>query len=293
MRRAAAAAGGKPAAPDAAVIAENVRRALDEDVGSGDVTASLIDDDSRARARIICRETAVFCGRDWLEQVYAQLDGRVRVDWQVDDGALLSPGQCVCELEGPARSLLTGERTALNFVQLLSGTATAAKACADAVRGTRTRVLDTRKTLPGLRLAQKYAVRCGGCDNHRLGLFDAVLIKDNHIVAAGSVGAAVGAARRLNPDLSVEVEVESLAQLNQALEAGADIIMLDNFRREALRQAVAITGGRAKLEISGNVPPEEIRALAETGVDYISLGALTKNVRAIDFSMEFEPVAAG
>lgn len=293
MSRAAAAAGGKPAAPDAAVIAENVRRALDEDVGSGDVTASLIDDDSRARARVICRETAVFCGRDWLDQVYAQLDGRVRVDWQVDDGALLSPGQCVCLLEGPARSLLTGERTALNFVQLLSGTATAAKACADAVLGTRTRILDTRKTLPGLRLAQKYAVRCGGCDNHRLGLFDAVLIKDNHIVAAGSVGAAVSAARRLNPALSVEVEVESLAQLDQALEAGADIIMLDNFRREALRQAVAITGGRAKLEISGNVPPEEIRALAETGVDYISLGALTKNVRAIDFSMEFEPVAAG
>ncbi len=290
MSRAAAKAGGKPAAPDAAVIAENVRRALAEDVGSGDVTASLINDDSRARARVICREAAVLCGRDWLDQVYAQLDDRISVDWRADDGELLSPEQCVCLLQGPARSLLTGERTALNFIQLLSGTATAAKRCADAVQGTRTRILDTRKTLPGLRLAQKYAVRCGGCDNHRLGLYDAVLIKDNHIVAAGSVGAAVSAARRLNPDLSVEVEVESLAQLKQAIEAGADIIMLDNFRREALRQAVAITGGRAKLEISGNVPPEEIRALAETGVDYISLGALTKNVRAIDFSMEFEPV---
>ncbi len=290
MSRAAAKAGGKAAAPDAAVIAENVRRALAEDVGSGDVTASLINDDSRARARVICREAAVLCGRDWLDQVYAQLDDRVSVDWRADDGELLSPEQCVCLLQGPARSLLTGERTALNFIQLLSGTATAAKRCADAVQGTRTRILDTRKTLPGLRLAQKYAVRCGGCDNHRLGLYDAVLIKDNHIVAAGSVGAAVSAARRLNPDLSVEVEVESLAQLKQAIEAGADIIMLDNFRREALRQAVAITGGRAKLEISGNVPPEEIRALADTGVDYISLGALTKNVRAIDFSMEFEPV---
>ncbi len=290
MSRAAAKAGGKPAAPDAAVIAENVRRALAEDVGSGDVTASLINDDSRARARVICREAAVLCGRDWLDQVYAQLDDRISVDWRADDGELLSPEQCVCLLQGPARSLLTGERTALNFIQLLSGTATAAKRCADAVQGTRTRILDTRKTLPGLRLAQKYAVRCGGCDNHRLGLYDAVLIKDNHIVAAGSVGAAVSAARRLNPDLSVEVEVESLAQLKQAIEAGADIIMLDNFRREALRQAVAITGGRAKLEISGNVPPEEIRALAETGVDYISLGALTKNVRAIDFSMEFDPV---
>ncbi len=290
MSRAATKAGGKPAAPDAAVIAENVRRALAEDVGSGDVTASLINDDSRARARVICREAAVLCGRDWLDQVYAQLDDRISVDWRADDGELLSPEQCVCLLQGPARSLLTGERTALNFIQLLSGTATAAKRCADAVQGTRTRILDTRKTLPGLRLAQKYAVRCGGCDNHRLGLYDAVLIKDNHIVAAGSVGAAVSAARRLNPDLSVEVEVESLAQLKQAIEAGADIIMLDNFRREALRQAVAITGGRAKLEISGNVPPEEIRALAETGVDYISLGALTKNVRAIDFSMEFEPV---
>lgn len=293
MSRAPAAGSGKPAAPDAAAIAESVRRALDEDVGSGDVTASLIDDSSRARARVICRETAVFCGRDWLDQVYAQLDGRITVDWRAEDGELLSPEQCVCVLQGPARSLLTGERTALNFIQLLSGTATAAKRCAEAVRGTRTRILDTRKTLPGLRLAQKYAVRCGGCDNHRLGLYDAVLIKDNHIVAAGSVGAAVSAARRLHPKLSVEVEVESLAQLKQAIEAGADIIMLDNFRREALREAVAITSGRAKLEISGNVPPEEIRALAETGVDYISLGALTKNVRAIDFSMDFEPVESG
>ncbi len=290
MSRAGSRAPAKPVAPEAAVVAAHVRQALEEDVGGGDVTAALIGDATRARARVLCREPAVLCGRPWFDQVYTQLDERVSVAWRADDGELLSPDQCVCVVEGPARSLLTGERTALNFIQMLSGTATAARRCAEAVKGTHARILDTRKTIPGLRLAQKYAVRCGGCENHRLGLYDAVLIKDNHIFAAGSVGAAVGAARRLNPDLSVEVEVESLAQLKQAIEAGADIIMLDNFRREALREAVSIAAGRAKLEISGNVPPEEIRALAETGVDYISLGALTKNVQAIDFSMDFEPL---
>lgn len=283
----------KPVAPSAAVIAENVRRALEEDVGSGDVTAALIAEAVRARARVICRESAVLCGRDWFDQVYAQLDERVSVSWQAGDGDLLVPDQCVAMLEGPARAVLTGERTALNFIQLLSGTATAASGCAQAVKGTRTRILDTRKTLPGLRLAQKYAVRCGGCDNHRIGLYDAILIKDNHIVAAGSVAAAVSAARRLNPDLTLEVEVENLEQLKDALEAGADVIMLDNFRKEALRDAVSLSAGRAKLEISGSVSPEEIRALAETGVDYISLGALTKNLRAVDFSMDFEPLTAG
>lgn len=283
----------KPVAPSAAVIAENVRRALEEDVGSGDVTAALIAEAARARARVICRESAVLCGRDWFDQVYAQLDERVSVSWQAGDGDLLVPDQCVAMLEGPARAVLTGERTALNFIQLLSGTATAASGCAQAVKGTRTRILDTRKTVPGLRLAQKYAVRCGGCDNHRIGLYDAILIKDNHIVAAGSVAAAVSAARRLNPDLTLEVEVENLEQLKDALEAGADVIMLDNFRKEALRDAVSLSAGSAKLEISGSVSPEEIRALAETGVDYISLGALTKNLRAVDFSMDFEPLTAG
>ncbi len=290
MSRAGSQSPARPVAPEAAVVAAHVRQALEEDVGGGDVTAALIGDATRARARVLCRESAVLCGRPWFDQVYTQLDERVSVAWRADDGELLSPDQCVCVVEGPARSLLTGERTALNFIQMLSGTATAARRCAEAVKGTRARILDTRKTIPGLRLAQKYAVRCGGCENHRLGLYDAILIKDNHIFAAGSVAGAVSAARRLNPDLSVEVEVESLAQLKQAIEAGADIIMLDNFRREALREAVSITAGRAKLEISGNVPPEEIRALAETGVDYISLGALTKNVQAIDFSMDFEPL---
>ncbi len=280
----------KPMAPERGKIAAMVRRALDEDVGSGDVTAALVPESARARARVVCREAAVLCGRDWFDEVYAQLDRRISVTWQAEDGEPLAPDQSVGIIEGPARSVLTGERAALNFIQLLSGTATAARRCADAVEGTRTRILDTRKTLPGLRLAQKYAVRCGGCHNHRLGLYDAILIKDNHIVTAGSVAAAVSAARRLNPGLSLEVEVETLDQLEEAIEAGADIIMLDNFRKEALREAVAVTDARAKLEISGNVSPEQIRALAETGVDYISIGALTKNVRAIDFSMDFVPL---
>jgi len=293
MTGAAAASSTKAMAPERGKIAEMVRRALDEDVGSGDVTAALVPESARAQARVVCREAAVLCGRDWFDEVYAQLDERISVAWQAEDGDKVAPDQSVGVLEGPARSVLTGERAALNFIQLLSGTATSARRCADAVEGTRTRILDTRKTLPGLRLAQKYAVRCGGCHNHRLGLYDAILIKDNHIVTAGSVAAAVSAARRLNPGLSLEVEVETLDQLEEAIEAGADTIMLDNFRKEALREAVAVTAGRAELEISGNVSPEEIRALAETGVDYISIGALTKNVRAIDFSMDFVPLDAG
>ncbi len=292
MSDATAASTIKPMAPERGKIAEMVRRALDEDIGSGDVTAALVPESARARARVVCREAAVLCGRDWFDEVYAQLDRRISVTWQAEDGEPLAADQSVGTLEGPARSVLTGERAALNFLQLLSGTATAARRCADAVAGTRTRILDTRKTLPGLRLAQKYAVRCGGCHNHRLGLYDAILIKDNHIVTAGSVAAAVSAARGLNPGLSLEVEVETLDQLEEALQAGADIIMLDNFRKEALREAVAVTDGRAKLEISGNVSPEQIRALAETGIDYISIGALTKNVRAIDFSMDFEHLPA-
>lgn len=280
------AAGIRP--PDPAAVRDDARKALAEDVGAGDVTAVLVPEQAAARARVVCRESAVLCGRAWFEEVYAQLDRRVAIEWRAADGDLVSADQSVCLLEGPARSVLTGERTALNFLQLLSGTATAASRCAKAVEGTGTRILDTRKTLPGLRAAQKYAVRCGGCQNHRQGLFDAVLIKDNHIVSAGSVTAAVQTARRLNPNLTVEVEVESFSQLKEAIAAGADIIMLDNFPADALSEAVSLTAGRAKLEVSGNVTTEEIRALAETGVDYISLGALTKNVQAIDFSMDFE-----
>ncbi len=276
----------KPPAP--ALVAENVRAALAEDVGAGDVTAALVAETACARASVVAREAAVLCGRPWFDEVYAQLDGGVSVLWQAQEGDAVAENQIVCAIEGPARAVLTGERTALNFLQLLSGTATAARRCADAVTGTGTRILDTRKTLPGLRAAQKYAVRCGGCENHRMGLYDAILIKDNHIVAAGSVSRAVKAARARNPELTLEVEVESLGQLREAVEAGADIIMLDNFPVDALRQAVSLAAGKAKLEISGNVSSEELRALAETGVDYISLGSLTKNVRAVDFSMDFE-----
>ena len=287
------ASGSRPAPPPADIVARSVHDALGEDVGSGDVTAELVKETARARAKVVCREDAVVCGRDWFDQVYFQLNPDVAVDWLIADGDSVTPNQTVCELEGPARSVLTGERTALNFLQLLSGTATAAKRCADTVKGTRTRILDTRKTIPGLRLAQKYAVRCGGCDNHRLGLYDAVLIKDNHIVSAGSVTAAVTAMRERNPELQIEVEVENIAELLEAIGAGADIVMLDNFNHGALREAVSVTAGRAKLEVSGNVSPEELHTLADTGVDYISLGALTKNVRAIDFSMEFEPLDEG
>ena len=269
-------------------LAEQVARALREDLGSGDVTARLIDDSTRARARVLCREPAVLCGRAWFDETFHQLDASVAVHWRFEDSSAIAADTVLCELEGSARVLLTGERTALNFLQLLSGTATVTRRYVEAVRGTACRILDTRKTVPGLRTAQKYAVRCGGGDNHRLGLFDMVLIKENHIAAAGSIARAVGAARQRAPGIRVEVETEDLDQVREALSAQADIILLDNFRLEQMRAAVELNRSHARparLESSGGVTLEELRAIAETGVDYVSIGALTKHVRAIDLSM--------
>lgn len=268
-------------------IQATVRRALAEDIGSGDVTAALIPEDARATARVVCREQAVLCGRAWFDAVFAELDERIHVKWNLQDGDRVQPDQELCTLSGPARALLTGERAALNLLQTLSGTATRAAQYAAAVDGLPVRVLDTRKTLPGLRHEQKYAVRTGGCHNHRIGLYDGILIKENHIAAAGSINAAVAAARALNTHLPVEVEVENLAELRAGLNAGADILLLDNFTLELLREAVALNAGRAKLEASGGVTLDNIRAIAETGVDYISTGALTKDMHAIDLSMRF------
>lgn len=265
----------------------NVALALAEDVGSGDLTAALIPEHTQAEATVISREAAILCGTAWFDAVFQQLDPRIIIDWQAADGDRVAPDQLLCTLRGPARSLLTGERTALNFLQLLSSTATLARRFADSVAGTRATILDTRKTLPGLRLAQKYAVQCGGCRNHRIGLFDAVLIKENHIMAAGSIGNAITAARRLHPGVTVEVEVESLAELKEALAAQPDIVMLDNFDLATMAEAVKITDGTVKLEASGNVNFDTVRKIAETGVDYISIGGLTKDVRAIDLSMRF------
>lgn len=272
-------------------IPDVVARALAEDVGGGDLTARLIDPETRGRARVLVREPATLCGTAWFDEVFRQVEPNVTVTWHVADGTELAADTVVCELEGPARGIVTGERTALNFLQLLSGTATAARGYARALDGTSTRVLDTRKTLPGLRLAQKYAVRCGGGVNHRIGLFDAVLIKENHIAAAGSVTAAVRAAKSANPGVLVEVEVETLEQLAEALASPADRIMLDNFALDALREAVAMRdahpGARKELEVSGGVGLEALRAIAATGVDFVSIGAMTKHVRATDYSMRF------
>lgn len=280
-----------PAPPAGAYVSETVRNALAEDIGTGDLTAALVPEDRRARARLITRTAGVLCGRPWFDEVYRQLDPRIRVEWDLDDGARMQAGDNLCRLEGPARAILTGERTALNFLQLLCGTATAARRYAEAVQDTRTVILDTRKTLPGLRLAQKYAVRCGGARNHRLGLHDGILIKENHIAAAGGVAPAVRAALALAPaGVFVEVEVENLAQLREALEAGAERVLLDNFALEDIRQAVAETRGRAQLEVSGGVTLERLRALADTGVDYISVGDMTKNLAAADLSLRFEAV---
>lgn len=264
-----------------------VALALAEDVGAGDLTTALIPEDARAEATVISRETAVLCGVAWFDAVFRQLDSRATVDWRAADGDRIEPNQVLCTLRGPARALLTGERTALNFLQMLCGTATLARRFADTVTGTSATILDTRKTLPGLRLAQKYAVRCGGCRNHRIGLFDAVLIKENHIMAAGSITHAIAAARRLHPGVTVEVEVESLAELEEALAARPDIVMLDNFDLATMTEAVRIAEGRVKLEASGNVNFDTVRQIAETGVDYISIGGLTKDVRAVDLSMRF------
>jgi nicotinate-nucleotide pyrophosphorylase (carboxylating) len=279
-------------APTREAVERDVRRALEEDVGSGDVTADLLPAAAHARARVITREAAVLCGTAWFDECFRQLDASTRIEWHAKDGDRVAAGAVLCHLAGAARALVTGERTALNFLQTLSGTATATATYVDAARGTRTTVLDTRKTLPGLRTAQKYAVRIGGGRNHRIGLFDAVLIKENHIAAAGSIAAAIQRARALHPDLLVETEVENFAELREALAAGADRIMLDEFELHELAQAVAEVGGRVPLEVSGSVALERVRAIAETGVDYVSIGALTKHVRAVDLSMRVELVEA-
>ena len=268
-----------------AEIEANARRALAEDIGSGDITAQLIPAERVAHATVITRESAIICGTAWVDAVFRQLDPRVAVHWQVRDGERASPNQALFHLEGPARALLSGERSALNFLQTLSAVATRCQHYADLVQDTAVKLLDTRKTLPGLRLAQKYAVTQGGCHNHRIGLYDAFLIKENHIAACGGIAEAVQAAHRIAPGKPVEVEVESLEELRQALEAGADIVMLDELTQDEMRQAVAITQGRAKLEASGGINESTLRAIAETGVDYISIGTLTKDVKAVDLSM--------
>jgi len=268
-------------------LEESVISALAEDIGTGDVTAKLIPEDDFSLASVITREPAIICGIDWFEEVFAQLDSQVFIEWDVEDGDRVEAGQQICSLSGSTRALLTGERTALNFLQTLSSTASIAEQYATAVHGTGVKVLDTRKTIPGLRLAQKYAVSCGGCYNHRIGLYDAILIKENHILAAGGIFEAVQAARFNSPELMVEVEVENLEELQQAIDARAERIMLDNFDLDLLKQAVKITNKQAELEASGNVTLKTIRAIAETGVDYISTGALTKDVKALDLSMRF------
>ncbi|MDG9922166.1 MULTISPECIES: carboxylating nicotinate-nucleotide diphosphorylase [unclassified Pseudomonas] len=268
-----------------AEIEANVRTALREDIGSGDITAQLIPAERLARATVITREPAVICGTAWVDAVFRQLDPRVAVHWQVADGDKVEANQVLFHLEGPARALLSGERSALNFLQTLSAVATRCRHFADLVQGTQVKLLDTRKTLPGLRLAQKYAVTCGGCYNHRIGLYDAFLIKENHIAACGGIAQAVAAAHGIAPGKPVEVEVESLEELQQALEAGADIVMLDELSLEDMRRAVGITAGRAKLEASGGINESSLLTIAETGVDYISIGILTKDVKATDLSM--------
>jgi nicotinate-nucleotide pyrophosphorylase (carboxylating) len=268
-----------------AEIEANVRRALLEDVGGGDITAQLIPAERLAKATIITRDNCTIAGTAWVDAVFRQLDPRVAVHWHVTDGQQAVADQPLFHLEGPARSLLTGERTALNFLQMLSGVASRARHFADLVADTDVKLLDTRKTLPGLRLAQKYAVTCGGCHNHRIGLYDAFLIKENHIAACGGIAQAITTAQRIAPGKPVEIEVESLAELAEALEAGADIVMLDELSLDDMREAVRLTAGRAKLEASGGISDSTLRIIAETGVDYISIGAMTKDVKAVDLSM--------
>lgn len=264
---------------------QSVAFALREDIGEGDITARLIPHDQTATATLITREQAVICGLEWVEEVFRQLETPVTIEWCVRDGQLVAPNTVLCKINGPAPALLTGERTAMNYLQLLSGTATVCKQYADLVAHTAVKLLDTRKTIPGLRTAQKYAVTCGGCHNHRIGLYDAFLIKENHIAACGGIDKAVAVARKIAPGKPVEVEVETLDELSIALEAGADIIMLDNFGLADMAEGVKITANRAKLEASGNVSTETLVDIAETGVDYISIGALTKHAKAIDLSM--------
>ncbi|ARN73023.1 carboxylating nicotinate-nucleotide diphosphorylase [Oceanicoccus sagamiensis] len=265
-----------------------VSRALEEDIGDGDITAQLIPAGQTATARVITREQATLCGQAWVNEVFRQIDPTVKVNWQVADGDPVTPNQVLFELSGSARSLLTGERAALNFLQLMSGTATICKHYAERVADTKVKLLDTRKTIPGLRNAQKYAVTQGGCYNHRIGLYDAFLIKENHIAACGGIDKAIATAKLQAPGKPVEVEVESLEELQQALDAGADIVMLDNFSESLMKEAVALNGGKAKLEASGGITSETLLMYAKTGVDYISIGVLTKDCRAVDLSMRFD-----
>lgn len=274
-------------------IEQSVQSALAEDVGTGDLSANLIPAAARAVAQVTAKQNAIVCGQAWFDEVFRQIDRRLGVAWQLRDGDAVHTGQLVCKVYGPARGILTGERTALNFLQFLSATATRARQYADAVSGTKAAVLDTRKTIPGLREAQKYAVTSGGCRNHRMGLYDEILIKENHIQAAGSVAAAIQVAKHITADpMQIEIEVETLAQLQEALDAGATRVLLDNFTMDQLETAVKTAAGRAKLEASGSISLENIRRVAETGVDFISIGDLTKNIQAVDFSMRFEKAKA-
>lgn len=266
----------------------DIQRFLAEDIGTGDLTALILPEAALATASVVTRESMVLCGQAWFAAVFAHIEPAIRLQWLAEEGAEVAADTVLCRLTGPARGLMTGERTALNLLQTLSATATLARRYARAVAGTRTRVLDTRKTLPGLRLAQKYAVRCGGCHNHRIGLYDGILIKENHIFATGSITRAVRAAQALQAGVMIEVEVENLAELQEALEAGAGRILLDNFSLPTLREAVTLAGGRAELEVSGNVSLDSLPAIAATGVDYVSVGALTKHVRAVDLSMRVD-----
>ena len=273
----------------ALAIERNVSAALEEDVGSGDLTAGLIPSDSRAAARIITRNDAVVCGSAWVDACFRHLHADTEIRWECSDGSRAEAGQTLCTLRGSARALLTGERTALNFLQLLSGVATNTRRYVDAVRGTRAKILDTRKTLPGLRIAQKYAVATGGGVNHRMGLYDAVLIKENHVAAAGGVAAAMKTALSAAPQgVWIQVEVETLDQLREAIDAGAKLILLDNMNCAQMREAVSVAAGRAELEASGGITLDNVREIAETGVDRISIGSLTKDIKAIDLSMRFE-----
>jgi nicotinate-nucleotide pyrophosphorylase (carboxylating) len=269
-------------------LVDTVKHALAEDIGCGDITAQLIAKNIKATAQVISREQAVLCGIPWFEEVFKQLDSQVQITWYAKEGETVNSDQLLCYLTGQAQALLTGERTALNFLQLLSGTATQAQYYANAISGTSAHILDTRKTLPGLRHAQKYAVRCGGGTNHRMGLYDAFLIKENHILAAGSITNAIAVARHHAAHLPIEIEVETLEQIEEALQAGANSLLLDNFTLSQLREAVTLVQGQVKLEASGGITLETIRAIAETGVDFISVGTITKNVRAVDFSMRMQ-----
>ena len=268
-----------------AAFDNNIRTALAEDVGSGDLTGKLVPEHEVVKARVIVREAAILCGAPWFEGVMTQTDPRIAIHWRYAEGDLMAADSEVCAIEAPARALLTAERSALNFLQLLSGVASATRTYVDTIKGTRVAILDTRKTLPGMRLAQKYAVRVGGGQNQRLALYDGILIKENHIAAAGGVAAAMAAAHRLESGVSIQIEVEDLAQLQTALDSGATSILLDNFTLQAMREAVALTQGRALLEASGGINMETVRAIAETGVDRISIGSLTKDIRATDFSL--------